>query len=151
MGSLVLPAGCRVDADRCPDQAGPRPYPEGPQRGDAILPVGNLPTGERHPSRVFAGAVPALLACHGIRLGSHPGTCGGGRVSKLCPQCGEPNVAMEMIGRKKLRMVGDSPRGYRFAVTTIMVPTAVLACGSREWGQHRDIHNEHSYVGEEDA
>lgn len=71
-------------------------------------------------------------------------------MSKLCPQCGEPNVAMEMIGRKKLRMVGDSPRGYRFAVTTIMVPTAVLACGSCEWEQHGYLHNDTFYVEEEE-
>ena len=68
---------------------------------------------------------------------------------KLCPDCGKETVAMTEIGWKKLRIVGESPRGYRYAVLTTKVPTAVLECNECNWEQHGYIHENTFYVEEE--
>lgn len=70
---------------------------------------------------------------------------------KLCPECGKANVSLEEVGWKKLRTVGESPRGYRWAVLTTRVPTAVVACADCDWEQHGYIHNGSFYVEDEEA
>lgn len=67
---------------------------------------------------------------------------------KLCPECGDMGVSLEEIGWRKLRLVGESPRGYRFKVLTIRVPTAVIQCAGCGWDEHGYIH-EGSFVVDE--
>lgn len=59
---------------------------------------------------------------------------------KLCPQCSKPSLSIEEIGWKRHRVVGESPRGYRFSVLTTKVPTAVLACADCDFEEHGYIY-----------
>lgn len=68
---------------------------------------------------------------------------------RLCAKCNAPTVSIVEIGWKNLRIVGDSARGYRWKVSTIKVPTAVIACDTCDWEQHGYIHNQSFYVEDE--
>lgn len=68
---------------------------------------------------------------------------------KLCAQCSAPTVTVTEIGWRKLRIVGDSPHGYRWKVSTIRVPTVIVACDTCDWEQHGYIHNQSLYAEDE--
>jgi len=68
---------------------------------------------------------------------------------KLCPQCSKPSLSTVEIGWKHHRVVGESPRGYRFSVVTVKVPTVVIECGDCDFEQHGYVYEGVTHIEDE--
>jgi len=71
--------------------------------------------------------------------------------TKVCPQCTNPTLSIVEVGWKKHRVVGESPRGYRFSVLTVKVPTIVITCDSCDFEQHGYIYENTMHLEDQEV